>query len=303
LVEKARLGKMSRSFLGFRAFAKLNLFLEIQGKREDGYHDIRSFMVNVDLADTLRFRKIRSNLTLNCDSSGVPLGPDNLCLAAARTLRDYTNCREGVEITLVKTIPVASGLGGGSSDAACTLVGVNKLWGLGLTELELLALAERIGSDVPFFIRGGAQLAEGRGERLTPVEGFPKTWFVLVTPSLRISSGWAYSAAKIGLTKAGHKSKIMLPGACPDAASIAKTLRNDLESGVIGAYPVVRELKDALISRGAMGSLMSGSGPTVLGVTRDRASATAIALSMSRPDLSVSVVSTVRTGWVELNCN
>ena len=294
---------MRRSFLGFRAFAKLNLFLEILRKREDGYHDICSFMVNVDLADTLRFRKIRSDLTLNCDSDEVPSGPDNLCLTAARALRDYTNCREGVEITLVKGIPVASGLGGGSSDAACTLVGVNKLWGLGLTELELLALAERIGSDAPFFIRGGAQLAEGRGERLTPVDGFPKTWFVLVTPSLRISSRWAYSVAKMKLTKTGHKSKIMLPGAGPYAARIAKTLRNDLESGVIGAYPVVRELKDALISRGAIGSLMSGSGPTVFGVARDRTSATEIASSMGRLGLSVSVVSTVRTGWVELNCS
>jgi 4-diphosphocytidyl-2-C-methyl-D-erythritol kinase len=294
---------MSKPFLGFRAFAKLNLFLEILEKREDGYHDIRSFMVNVDLADTLWFRKTRSNLTLNCDSNDVPSGPDNLCLTAARTLRDHTNCREGAEITLVKAIPVASGLGGGSSDAASTLVGLNKLWRLGLNEMELLALAERIGSDVPFFIRGGAQLAEGRGERLTPAEGFPRIWFVLVTPSLRISSRWAYSVAKIGLTKAGHKSKIMLAGGRPDLATVAKTLRNDLECGVIGAYPVVRELKDALISRGSMGSLMSGSGPTVFGVTRDRTSATAIASSMSRPGLLISVVSTVRTGWVELDSN
>jgi 4-diphosphocytidyl-2-C-methyl-D-erythritol kinase len=294
---------MSRSFLRFRTFAKLNLFLEILGKRQDGYHDIRSLMVNVDLADTLEFRKTHSDLTLNCDSGDVPLGHDNLCLAAARVLKDHTNCREGVEITLEKAIPVAAGLGGGSSDAACTLVGVNKLWGLGLTEQELLTLAEKIGSDVPFFVRGGAQLVEGRGERLSPVDGFPEMWFVLVTPSVRIGSGWAYSMAKIGLTTAGCKSKIMIPGAGLDAASIGKTLRNDLESGVIEAYPVVRKLKAALISRGALGSLMSGSGPTVFGVARGRTSATAIASSISRAGLSVFVVSTVRTGWVELNRN
>jgi len=294
---------MDRSFLRFRAFAKLNLFLEILGKRQDGYHDIRSLMVNVGLADTLEFRKTRSNLVLNCDSSDVPSGSDNLCLKAARALKDHTNYPGGVEITLGKTIPVAGGLGGGSSDAACTLVGLSKLWGLALTERELLSLAERIGSDVPFFIRGGCQLAEGTGERLTPVEGFSETWFVLVTPLLRISSGWAYSVAKIGLTKAGHKSKIMAPGRGFDAAGIGEILRNDLESGVIETYPVVRELKDALMSLGAIGSLMSGSGPTVFGVARGRTSATAIASSMSRPGLSVSVVSTEQTGWVELSRN
>jgi len=294
---------MSRSFLRFKAFAKLNLFLEVIGKREDGYHDIRSLMVNVNLADTLEFRKTRSGLAVNCDSSEVPSGFDNLCLKAARVLREYANHPEGVEITLGKTIPVAAGLGGGSSDAACTLVGVSKLWGLSLTEQELLALAEKIGSDVPFFIRGGAQLVEGRGGRLTPVVDFPETWFVLVTPSVRISSGWAYSAAKIGLTRAGHKSKIIIPGAGLDAASIGKALRNDLESGVTETYPVIRELKDALFSHGAIGSLMSGSGPTVFGVARGRTSATGIASKMSRPGLSVWVVSTVRKAWVELNRN
>ncbi|MCX5800358.1 MAG: 4-(cytidine 5'-diphospho)-2-C-methyl-D-erythritol kinase [Candidatus Eisenbacteria bacterium] len=294
---------MSGSFLRFRAFAKTNLFLEILGKREDGYHDIRSLMVNVDLADTLEFRRIRTDLTLKCDSGDVPSGPGNLCLKAARVLKEYANHRGGAEITLEKSIPVAAGLGGGSSDAACTLVGLSKLWGLSLTEQKLQALGEKIGSDVPFFIRGGAQLVEGRGERLTPVESFPEAWFVLVTPSLRISSGWAYSVVKIGLTKAGHKSKIMIPGAGLDEANVRKTLRNDLESGVIETYPVVHELKDALISSGAIGSLMSGSGPTVFGVARGRTSATAIATRMSRLGLFVSVVRTVRTGWVELSWN
>jgi len=294
---------MDRSFLRFMAFAKLNLFLEVLNKREDGYHNIRSLIVSVNLADTLKFKRTRSDLTLKCDSDEVPSGPENLCLAAALAVKDYSNSRYGAEITLHKSIPVAAGLGGGSSDAGCTLIAINKLWELGLAEKELFALAEEIGSDVPFFIRGGAQLAEGRGEKLTRVEGVPETWFVLVTPQLKVNSGWAYSRVKIGLTKRGYEHRIMPSGVGLDAASIVRGFRNDLESGVIETYPVVRELKDLLISQGALGSLMSGSGPTVFGVARDRTSATAIASSVSRPGLSVSVVKTVPAAWVESNQN
>ena len=294
---------MERSLLRFKAFAKINLFLEILGKRDDGYHEINSLMVNVDLPDVLEFRKTASGFSLTTDSKEVPSGFDNICLKAAETIREYANHKEGMEIALSKRIPVEAGLGGGSSDAACTLVAANRLWDLGLSWVELEGVAEKVGSDVPFFVRGGAQLAGGRGERLEPLPDFPEIWFVLVTPSVRVSSGWAYSSVKIGLTSTEHKSKISTTGADFDALSIGKMLRNDLESGVIDAHPVVRELKNALVSHGAIGSLMSGSGSTVFGVARGRTSATAIASKMNRPGLSVRVARTVRTGWVEIAQN
>jgi 4-diphosphocytidyl-2-C-methyl-D-erythritol kinase len=287
--------------LQYRAFAKLNLFLHVLGRRKDGYHEIRSLMVTIGLADTLQFRKTPSGAVLRCDSPEVPLGKDNLCLAAARSLMEHADYSGGVEIILSKRIPIAAGLGGGSSDAACTLVALNELWQLRLSLETLETLAGGIGSDVPFFIRGGAQLAEGRGEKLTRLESAPELWFVILSPQARISSKQAYSAARIGLTGVGHEIRMKNLGMGLDAASVAGSLQNDLESGVIGIYPEVRELKDVLLAHGAMGSLMSGSGPAVFGIARDQTSASEIASGIVRPGLSAFVVRTVQQGSVMLD--
>jgi 4-diphosphocytidyl-2-C-methyl-D-erythritol kinase len=291
---------LNESELTLRAFAKLNLYLEILGRRVDGYHDIRSLMVTVDLSDLIVLRKAASGVTLRTDSREVPADEENLCTRAALALRRHTGTDYGAEIRLVKSIPVAAGLGGGSSDAACTLAGLNKLWNLGLAEAELARLASDIGSDVPFFLRGGLQLAEGRGEALTPLEGLPDVCFVLASPQDKVSSAWAYSVAKIRLTSARHVTRMRLLSTNLDADGVVGILHNDLETGVEESHPVIRELKAALVSHGAVGSLMSGSGPAVFGVTRDRASASKIASRIHRSGLSAFAVSPVRTGWVEL---
>ncbi|MFH0779156.1 MAG: 4-(cytidine 5'-diphospho)-2-C-methyl-D-erythritol kinase [Candidatus Eisenbacteria bacterium] len=288
----------------FSAFAKVNLSLHVLGKRPDGYHDISSLMMTVDLADRLAVRRLPSEIVLECDSPEVPPGVENLCVRAALRLKEKCRVREGAEITLEKAIPVAAGLGGGSSDAACTLVGLNALWGLGLTDQELEGIASDIGSDVPFFVRGGAQIAQGRGERLTPVGDFPELWLVIVVPPLKVSSAWAYSVAPAGvgkmrLTTPEHENRMIPLTVRVDAAGVSRSLWNDLEGGVIQKHPAVRELKDALVHLGALGSLMSGSGPSVFGVARDRFSAIAIASSMSRPGLSVFSVRSSSKGWVE----
>lgn len=292
---------MEASRVQYRAFAKLNLFLQVLGKRKDGYHEIRSLMVTVGLADTLQLKRTPSGITLRCESPDVPLNSDNLCWKAASSLSEHAGCSNGVEITITKNIPVAAGLGGGSSDAACTLVGLNRLWQLNLSGEDLAGIAKDVGSDVPFFIRGGAQIAEGRGEKLTQLESLPEPWFVIVSPSVRISSRQAYSALRIGLTRVEHKTRLKALGMGLDAANVAGSLQNDLESGVMEICPEVRELKDALLSHGALGSLMSGSGPAVFGIARDQTSASAIASGIERPGLSVFVVRTVQEGSVVLD--
>ncbi len=288
---------MEVSRLQYRAFAKLNLFLRILGKREDGYHDIQSLVVTVGLSDSLRFEKAASGISLKCDSPGLPSGSGNLCWKAASRLKEHARCACGVQITLEKGIPVAAGLGGGSSDAACTLVALNRLWQLGLSPGELEGIAADIGSDVPFFIRGGAQFAEGRGEKLTPLEGLPELWFVILALPLQVSAQQAYAAARIELTRPKHRARIGSPGTGLDAASLAGSLQNDLESGVMEIHPEVRELKEALVSHGALGSLMSGSGPAVFGIARDQTSASAIASKIRRPGLAAFAVRTVSEAW------
>jgi len=283
-----------------KAFAKLNLYLQILGGREDGYHDIRSLMLTVDLADDVQIRDSRSDLSVSADSAGVPSGPENLCWKAANALRLHTGVRRGAEIRLTKRIPVAAGLGGGSSDAACTLAGLNKLWGLGLTEDELAGVAAGVGSDVPFFVRGGLQLAEGRGEKLTPLEGLPRAWFVIAVPELRVSSAWAYSVVKMGLTSARHVTRMTLLSTNLDAASVVEILQNDLEEGVEKSHPVVSRLKADLLAQGAMGSLMSGSGPAVFGVTQDKTSTIAVASEVRCPGLSVFAAGPEQRGWAEV---
>jgi len=281
------------------AFAKLNLYLEVLGRREDGYHDIRSLMVTVGLADTVRIRDARSGLSVVAGAAGVPSGPENLCWKAAEALRIRAGVRRGAEISLVKRIPVAAGLGGGSSDAASTLAGLSRLWGLGLTEMELTDVAADVGSDVPFFVRGGLQLAEGRGEKLTPLEGLPKAWFVIAAPELEVSAAWAYAAAKMQLTSATHVTRMTLLSTRLDAVGVAEILRNDLESGVEKSHPAVGRLKAALLAQGAVGSLMSGSGPAVFGVARDKTSATAMASAVRSAGVSAFAVGPVRSGWAE----
>ncbi len=285
--------------IALRAFAKLNLYLEILGKRGDGYHEIRSLMVTVDLADVVRVRAVRSGLSVVADAPGVPSGPDNLCWKAAEALAARAGVRQGAEVRLSKNVPVAAGLGGGSSDAAATLVGLNRLWGLGLAECELADVAAGVGSDVPFFLRGGLQLAEGRGERLTPLPNPPDAWFVIAAPKFEVSAAWAYAAAKMQLTSATHVTRMTLLSTSLDAAGVTKILRNDLESGVEEKHPEVGRLKAALTAHGAAGSLMSGSGPAVFGVARDKASATAIASAVRSAGVSAFAAGPVRSGWTE----
>jgi 4-diphosphocytidyl-2-C-methyl-D-erythritol kinase len=249
-----------------KAPAKINWFLQVAGKRDDGYHDIVSVMQKVSLYDTLMFEE-SGTLEL---VSGIDLPvKENLVYRAAELLREATGCRLGARITLQKNIPAAAGLGGGSSDAAATLSGLNSLWNLGLDEQALRSLGSRLGSDVPFFNGPPCALAGGRGERVTPLPtGGPSCSLLLVKPDVGIATAWAYRNYRM-LTKKTVDIKLFCQAlGRRDFSTLRQIVFNDLEEAVLPQYQVIAGLKTKLLEQGAEFSLMSGSGSAVFGVFR-----------------------------------
>ncbi|MDI6889507.1 MAG: 4-(cytidine 5'-diphospho)-2-C-methyl-D-erythritol kinase [Thermodesulfovibrionales bacterium] len=246
-----------------RAPAKINWFLTVLRKRDNGYHDIRSLMQCIRLYDDLLFNHadtldVISDLDISLE--------DNLVYRAASLLKRHTSCKKGVKIILRKNIPVGAGLGGGSSDAAYTLLGLNKLWNLGLNNRELSLIGLEIGSDVPFFLNGPSAFVEGRGEKVTLLKINSSIVFLLVKPPVSVSTAWAYENVS-ELTKTTVDIKLFCQVLRKrDFAYLNTMLDNDLERVVVKRYPIVGEIKERLLERGAVISAMSGSGPTVFGV-------------------------------------
>jgi len=244
--------------------AKLNLFLRITGLRDNGYHEITSLFVPVALYDALRISKRERGLEVHCSGRKVPRGSENLVHRAATYFFETTGIDEGVEVRLTKNIPVASGLGGGSSDAAATLLGLNQLWGKPLKKGGLEEIALCLGADVPFFLLQRPAVARGIGEVLRPIEGLPSFWYVIVTPPIMVSTAWAYSKVKLELTNKEDLNTIDFLEKAD--TNIPDMLSNDLESVTFGKHPFLRSIKTSLIELGALGSLMSGSGPSIFGL-------------------------------------
>ena len=244
--------------------AKLNLLLKVAGLRNNGYHEIVSIFVPVALYDTLRIGKRKQGLQVHCDGRGLPGGEENLVHRSATRFFQNSGIHGGAEIRLSKCIPVSSGLGGGSSDAAATLLGLNQLWGSPLAMEELEEIALSIGADVPFFLLQRPAVARGIGEILKPIEGFPSFWYVIVSPHIMVSTAWVYSKVKLELTKKENLNIINLLE--KSEVNIPDMLSNDLEKVTFGKYPFLRSIKTSLIELGALGSLMSGSGPSIFGL-------------------------------------
>jgi 4-diphosphocytidyl-2-C-methyl-D-erythritol kinase len=252
--------------LSLIAPAKINWFLKIIGKRDDGYHNIRTLMQCINLYDNLIFEHT-DDLEIVCDLNIQLI--DNLVFKAASLLKKYTTYRKGARIILKKNIPVSAGLGGGSSDAAFTLSGLNKLWGINLNKKELNSIASEIGSDVPFFLEGPLALVEGKGEKVTPFKNTSSITLLLVKPPISVSTAWAYSCYdnKSELTKKPVDIKLFFQAFNnKDFDSLNTLLDNDLEKVVIEKYPVIKEIKNSMREMGAAIASMSGSGPTVFGV-------------------------------------
>jgi len=256
--------------LALNAPAKINWFLNVLGKREDGYHDIVSLMQCVTLSDSLM---MENSPTIEVTTGADIPRDENLVYKAATLMREKTGIVSGVKITLHKEIPLAAGLGGGSSDAAVTLMGLQRLWDLDFTPRDLARLGEALGSDVPFFFHGPASVVEGRGEIVSPVELRKSYPLLLVKPEISISAAWAYaeydraSPSREVLTKKHNNITLFCQALGKGDFEFLSSLQgNDLEPFVVKRYPVIGEIKQSLLLRGALFSSMSGSGSSVFGV-------------------------------------
>jgi 4-diphosphocytidyl-2-C-methyl-D-erythritol kinase len=281
--------------LSLTSCAKINLGLRVLSKRPDGFHEIVTILQAVDLCDDVEITvRPEANIEILCDHPEVPSGPDNLAHRAARLAQKESAAQQGCRIVIRKRIPPAAGLGGGSSNAAAVLIGLNRLWKLSLSDRQLARMAARLGSDVPFFLHGGTMLARGRGEKLTPLGMQADFHLVVVKPDLSISTAWAYGQAKILLTS---NSKIVKLNSLKEIRSLDQVLPlldNDLERAVGEDYPLIGEIKSNLISKGAIAAAMSGSGSAVYGIVEDREAAEQLAQQMRRDRWQVFVVRPTR---------
>ena len=258
-----------------RAPAKVNLSLRIVGKRKDGYHLLDTVMIPVDLYDEIQINRSKSkraaveNLKVTCNHPLVPSGAGNLAYQAASLLLARKGILDPVHIHIRKRIPVGGGLGGGSSDAAAVLKGLDRLFRLGLKRREILSLAASLGADVPFFIDARPARARGIGELLRPLPFFPRLWMVILYPGFPLSTRWVYRHSHFTkLTKDIENTSINL--SLRDSERLERLLVNDLEKVAMRRYPRIAFLKQRLIQEGAAGALMSGSGSSVFGVFSSR---------------------------------
>ena len=254
--------------------AKVNLYLRITGRRDDGYHLLDSLMVPISLGDEVEVSRVDGppgSLILHADDPDVPLGDENTVRRAVHAFHERTGRDEPVAVTIRKRIPIGAGLGGGSTDAAAALRGMNDLLGAGLSTEDLMALAVSVGADVPFFIGGKAARARGIGEELSPAGPLPRLWMVVLFPDFPVSTAWVYRNFQFKLTKSSKNNNLNEKLDTPH--EVARVMVNDLETVTIGRYPRIARLKERLEEEGAIGSLMSGSGSAVFGIFADEADA------------------------------
>ncbi len=257
--------------ISVKAPAKINLFLEVLGKRDDGYHELETVMQEIDLVDTLEFEEIDEGVKLECENSSIPLNETNLVYKAADLILRECGIKKGVLARLEKRIPVGAGLGGGSSDAAATLKALNSLWGIGLNDVELMELAAKLGSDVAFFINGKTALCRGRGEKIYPLEVQNELNYLVIFPHVEISTPSIYGNLKIDLTKNRKDVSVFVKAMeNSDVDNIGKLLFNRLEETIFSLYPNLLQMKNLLERFGFCGLLVSGSGSAIYGLCSNR---------------------------------
>lgn len=278
--------------------AKVNLWLEIIRRRDDGYHDLSSLMLPIGIYDYLELAFCKGNgISLECDEPGVPADGNNLAWRAAEVFLRTIGSKDGVHIRIAKNIPVAAGLGGGSANAAAVLLALNRMYMNSLPMPELESLGHKLGADVPFFLFQRPALATGIGEKLCSVEGLPDYPLVLVKPRISVSTRWVYQSLK--LTRG--ESRISLYNFVERPWQLLEVMQNDLETVTLTKYPVLGEIKQWLLDQGAIGALMSGSGPTVFGVFGEKRLAEQVgALAKHRwPQFWISVAQTQGSAAIE----
>ncbi|MFO7172848.1 MAG: 4-(cytidine 5'-diphospho)-2-C-methyl-D-erythritol kinase [Bacillota bacterium] len=289
------------SALEVRAHAKVNLALQVVGRRPDGYHEVRMVMTPLALHDRLRVAVTQGELTVAVSEPGIPAGPENLAYRAALALKEAAGCPLGAAIEIEKRIPAAAGLGGGSADAAAVLLALNRLWDLGWPLERLQRLAAPLGADIPFCLLGRTALAEGIGERLTPLPPAPPVPAVVATPEVRWpgpKTATVYRAWRpLPPAERAEPDRVLAALRRGDPAALAAGLANDLEPGATELQPVIGRLKAAMVAAGALGAVMAGAGPSVVALCPDAQVAAAVAAA-ARP-LARWVVVTALAGEVD----
>lgn len=281
--------------LHLNAYAKVNLTLDVGGVRPDGYHDIESVMHTIALHDSITLREAGEGVELIVlDGAAVPADHRNLVVRTAEMLRDMFGVQRSVQIELMKRIPVAAGLGGGSSDAAVTLLGLVQLWKLRLEGRQVLGLATKLGGDVPFFLEGGGAVARGKGEKLTFLSPLPTTWMVLARPRTEVLTSWAYKQLQPAAIATRPDTQAMIDALRrEDVREVGRLLHNVFEPVITAAHPTIGELKARILKGEAYGASMSGTGPSVFGLMANEAAAHKVADDLrALPDVEVQVTRT-----------
>ncbi len=261
--------------IGQKAMAKVNLGLDVLRKREDGYHDVRMIMQTVDLYDRIEIARSKEpGISLETNLPYLPVDGTNLAYKAAKLFLEEFHIEEGIKLRLEKHIPVAAGMAGGSSDAAAVLVGINRMFSLGLSQKELAKRGAFLGADIPYCIMGGTALAEGIGDALTPLPPMPDCYILIAKPGFGVSTKFVYENLHAEtITEHPDIDGMMEALRQKDLYRVAEKMENVLERVTIPAYPVIGELKELMKKKGALNALMSGSGPTVFGVFDDEGKA------------------------------
>jgi len=254
--------------LKLKSPGKINLRLDVLGKRHDGYHDLRMLNSSVSIFDDIEIEIIDKGIEIICENDPtVPSGEENIVFQATKEIMAYSNKNVGVRITINKNIPAGAGMGGGSSNAAAVLMGLNQLLKVQLSKEKLMSIGLRFGADIPFFMYGAPAIATGVGENLTKVKKLPKMPLVIIFPNQVVSTGAVYEKYRQEDVSGANDD---LPDEYTSKKAVLKVLNNDLESVTGKQYPIINELKELLVKNGAMGAQMTGSGPCVFGIFSDK---------------------------------
>ena len=277
-----------------RAMAKINLGLDIIGKREDGYHEVRMIMQTIRMYDVLEIRKKSSpGIFLSTNLPYIPCDERNLVYKAAKILMDEFHVEEGLSMKLTKSVPVAAGMAGGSSDAAAAFVGVNRLFHLGLSQEELMKRAVQVGADVPYCVMRGTALAEGIGEKLTRLPDLPGCYILIGKPGINVSTRTAYENLDLNeIRRCPDIDGMIRDIKNKDLYSMTGKMENVFEPGIMAKYPVIREIRDLMEKQGALKAMMSGSGPTVFGIFDDAGKMQNAARALKKSGLAKTVFAT-----------
>ena len=266
---------MVRMKLELQAYGKINLGLDVLRKREDGYHEVKMIMQTVKLHDTLYFESVEEDvIILSTNADGLPVNEDNLIYRACQMLKTEYKITDGIRIFLDKQLPVAAGMAGGSADAAAALIGMNRIFDIGLSKDKLMEYGVKLGADVPYCILQGTALSEGIGEKLTALSPMPECVLLLAKPPIDVSTKMVYENLHANeLSRHPDIDGMIEALSHQDLQGITKRMENVLETVTVTRYPVISEIKNCMTDMGAMQSLMSGSGPTVFGIFTEKETA------------------------------